>query len=338
MTRQYKIVMLLALLCVSCREVPESEPISGGAELVRPVEAASDAYRGLELPGAEPRLLMPQLLKDEQIEHSGVFSPDLSAFYFTASDPQYQRFTIDSMQRQDDVWSAPVTAPFSGTHSDHAAYFSPNGDQLLFSSTRPRFEGEESPTWRLWSLRRQGSTWGDAGWVRIPSMETRWQSHATSTAEGTLYFHALKPGAAQDDGMDFDLYRALPMTPTHEESGLSPPLRLGPEINTAGVEVTAWVAADESFLLFAAYGRADGYGGGDLYISHRAADGRWQTARNLGPQINSEFEESNPSLTPDGKYLIFSSSRPLADGEKGSEGLHLYWALAALADLSGDAL
>lgn len=325
--RRHTIVVLLALFYAGCHGVPDSESTPESASAVHSEAAVSDACSGLERPGLEPRLLMPQILRQDQIEHGGVFSPDLSFFYFTASDPQYQQFTVYSMQRRGDGWSAPRAASFSGTHSDHAVYFPPGGDQLWFSSTRPRYEGEEDPTWRLWSLRSHGEDLGEAVWIRIPSIETRWQSHATSTADGVLYFHALKSGSTQGGGMDFDLYRALPTTPTHEESGLSPPLRLGPEINTTGVEVTAWVAADESHLLFAAYGRADGYGHGDLYISHRSTDGHWQTARNLGPQINSEFEESNPSLTPDGKYLIFSSSRPLPDGQGGQKGLHLYWVL-----------
>ena len=325
--RWHWMVMFWALVSLGCGGGPEPESTFERSETGEQ-EATLDVYGGLERPESEPRLFMPQLLAGDQIEHGGVFTPDGSAFLFTASDPQYQQFTLRVTERRGDGWSAPRTASFSGVHSDHAAYFPPGGDELWVSSTRPRYKGEEEPTWRLWSLRRQGETWDEAAWIRIPTIESRWQSHATSTADGVLYFHALKPGAGQDGGMDFDLYRAVPTPPTHEESGLSPPLRLGPEINTEGVEVTAWVAADESFLLFAAYDRADGYGQGDLYISHRSAEGDWQTARNLGPEINSEFEESNPSLTPDGAYLIFSSSKPLPEGLGGSPGLHLYWVRA----------
>src|SRR5213075_567522 len=62
-------------------------------------------------------------------------------------------------------------------------------------------------------------------------------------------------------------------------------------------------------LLLAATKRPDSLGGYDLYVSHKQADGKWSEPVNLGPEINSPERELSPKLTPDGKYLIWTSCR-----------------------------
>ena len=64
--------------------------------------------------------------------------------------------------------------------------------------------------------------------------------------------------------------------------------------------------------------QAGGSGGYDLWVAERSADG-WQTPVNLGPSVNSEYNDYGPAITPDGKTLYFSSNRPSADDEVGSD-------------------
>lgn len=46
-----------------------------------------------------------------------------------------------------------------------------------------------------------------------------------------------------------------------------------------------------------------------LHIFHsRLVDGRFQEPEKLGPEINSEFTESAPVISPDGKVLVFASN------------------------------
>ncbi|GJM31080.1 MAG: hypothetical protein DHS20C18_00810 [Saprospiraceae bacterium] len=60
-------------------------------------------------------------------------------------------------------------------------------------------------------------------------------------------------------------------------------------------------------LMFFASRRAGGYGGYDLYRSS-LVNGRWTPAENLGPDVNSPFDESTPFLSRDGITLYFSSN------------------------------
>jgi len=54
--------------------------------------------------------------------------------------------------------------------------------------------------------------------------------------------------------------------------------------------------------------RAGGYGGYDLYVTYMK-DGQWTNPSNLGPTINSEFDDVSPFLSKSGTKLYFSSNR-----------------------------
>jgi outer membrane protein OmpA-like peptidoglycan-associated protein len=69
------------------------------------------------------------------------------------------------------------------------------------------------------------------------------------------------------------------------------------------------ISADGEWLIFAGnFGRGKSYGSFDLYISYYTPEG-WSEPQNLGPNINTEFWESSPSISPDKRYLYFSSNR-----------------------------
>ena len=54
-----------------------------------------------------------------------------------------------------------------------------------------------------------------------------------------------------------------------------------------------------------------------LHIFHaRFVDGRFQQPEKLGPEINSEFSESAPAISPDGKMLVFASNAAPEDPER----------------------
>jgi tricorn protease-like protein len=49
----------------------------------------------------------------------------------------------------------------------------------------------------------------------------------------------------------------------------------------------------------------------DLYVSYRLKDDSWSVPTNLGDKINSSAADWRPILSPDGKYLFFSSYRSI---------------------------
>ncbi|MBW8049993.1 MAG: OmpA family protein [Cytophagales bacterium] len=84
------------------------------------------------------------------------------------------------------------------------------------------------------------------------------------------------------------------------------PQRLPDEINTKGWEPSCSISADEKKLFFSS-DREGGFGGTDIYMSVKLPNGKWSVAKNIGPKINTPYDEDAPFIHPDGKTLYFSS-------------------------------
>jgi|WetSurMetagenome_2_1015567.scaffolds.fasta_scaffold84630_2 outer membrane protein OmpA-like peptidoglycan-associated protein len=69
------------------------------------------------------------------------------------------------------------------------------------------------------------------------------------------------------------------------------------------------ISPDGKKLIFAAYGRNDGFGDYDLYLS-TSTKGGWSAPQNMGPTINGQRWESHPSFGADGTSVYFTSNRP----------------------------
>lgn len=79
---------------------------------------------------------------------------------------------------------------------------------------------------------------------------------------------------------------------------------VGPIDANAGFTSPMFYSSD---LVIFASNRSGGYGGLDLYQTERI-NGRWTAPRNMGPQINSAYDETTPFLARDGKTLYYSSN------------------------------
>lgn len=86
------------------------------------------------------------------------------------------------------------------------------------------------------------------------------------------------------------------------------PERLKGSVNT----LTAWegsvsLSPDEKIIYFSSE-RSGGFGGKDLYRAELMADGTWGNVMNLGPGINTPYDDDAPFIHPDGRTMYFSSS------------------------------
>ena len=122
------------------------------------------------------------------------------------------------------------------------------------------------------------------------------------------------------DGKQMLVYRTNPnltggdLYLTHKtDKGWGPLEKLGDEINSVHQEPSACLSVDGDVLIFAS-DRPGGYGGKDLYRVRRLPNGDWSLPRNLGPTINTEFDEDAPFLTADGAALYFASKGHLTMG------------------------
>jgi Tol biopolymer transport system component len=84
------------------------------------------------------------------------------------------------------------------------------------------------------------------------------------------------------------------------------PERLRGDVNSPAWEGSASLSSDEHTLYFSSE-RPGGFGGRDIYSAILQADGSWGQVKNLGPKINTEYNDDSPIIHPDGVSLYFNS-------------------------------
>ena len=92
-----------------------------------------------------------------------------------------------------------------------------------------------------------------------------------------------------------------------EGNDWSKPFNIGGPVNTAGWESQPSISADGRTLYFVST-RQGGYGGYDIWSSELNSDGTWSGPVNLGPDINTAYDEQSPFIHPDNESLYFSSN------------------------------
>ncbi|WP_290237912.1 OmpA family protein [Pedobacter aquatilis] len=89
---------------------------------------------------------------------------------------------------------------------------------------------------------------------------------------------------------------------------------LSTKINTTKYnEGAQTISPDGKYLFFTGCNRPDGLGRCDIYVSHREGKD-WGEPYNVGKPVNSEYWESQPAISPDGRTLYFISNRPGGSG------------------------
>ena len=129
-----------------------------------------------------------------------------------------------------------------------------------------------------------------------PSFELDGNSYCTGLSwDGTEIF------VYRSDGFDGNLYYS-----SRADDKWAKLEKLNDNINTKYWESHASLSSDGKTLYFTS-NRKDGYGGLDIYQSKRSRKTDWGTPVNLGPVVNSKYNEDTPFITGDGKTLYFSS-------------------------------
>jgi len=96
-------------------------------------------------------------------------------------------------------------------------------------------------------------------------------------------------------------------------------VKLPKPVNSKWNETHATISKDGRTLYFAS-NRKGGIGGLDIYKTTLGEKGKWTEPVNLGPEINTPFNEDTPFLSPDEKYLFFSS-----EGHDGMGGYDVFF-------------
>lgn len=257
-------------------------------------------YLGQNPPGMQPEIFAPGIVSTGLATRDLAMTPDGDEIYFSVT---VGGRTMIMVSRIDDgVWREPEVAPFSGRYLDIEPSISPDGQRFFFLSTRPQSGQEEKPGWvyqDIWVMDREGGAWSEPFNLGPPVNSDAAEYFPSVTVDGTLYF--TREG---EDGISATWRSRL------ADGAFTEPEMLGPEINCGSNRFNVYVAPDESFAIVPSVGREDAIGGADYYVVFRDDDDTWSEPINLGPSINQpQGREWSASLSPDGEYLFFMSSR-----------------------------
>ncbi len=186
----------------------------------------------------------------------------------------------------------------------------------IYSEHSPVISGDESIL--VFTSKRKGNTGG-----RKTDDGQYFEDIYISSFNGKQYSQAVKisdkintPGHEASIGLSFDGTKLLIYKDGENEGDIyisnrkgstwSVPERLPEPINSKYRETHATISFDNSEIYFTS-NRKGGYGGLDIYRVKKLPNGKWSKALNLGPTINTKYNEEGPYLHPDGTSLYFAS-------------------------------
>ncbi len=134
---------------------------------------------------------------------------------------------------------------------------------------------------------------------------------------------------------------ALAALPAAEDpprfSAWSAPVNLGPVVNSTDTEAGTYISRDGLSLYFGST-RPGGVGAAgtfDIWVSHRAAtDETWGEPVNLGPGVNTIYNEQTPAVSIDGHRMYFARD---GSGGYGRQDLYVSRRQSALDDVGWEA-
>ncbi|MBD2770378.1 OmpA family protein [Hymenobacter sp. BT664] len=249
-------------------------------------------------------------LNSAESDYGPVVSADESTILITSrrmgstggkKDPEGNGFFEDIYQAtwQGKAWS-PATnlgAPVNTEAHNATVGLAPDGQRMLVYSS--------SNGGDLLEARLSGNAW-----ARPKELSSRinTRSHETSASfspdERLLYFVSNRREGSLGGS---DIYKV-------ELEGRTPPVNLGPTINTAYGEEGVFMAPDGKTMFFSSEGH-NSMGGYDIFKSV-FENGKWSTPENLGWPINTPDDDIFFVTSASGRHGYYSSDRPGGLGAK----------------------
>lgn len=207
---------------------------------------------------------------------------------------------MQSMRRGDGSYSPaqPLRGMINERPSKGALNISQDGEWLLFAGN---FPGRGIGDFDLYIAYNSSEGWSDP--VNLgPEINTEfWESSPSLSADkSALYFSSNRP----DGYGGSDLYVSY----QQPNGRFGEAINLGPLINTKGDEMAPCIHADNHSLYFTSSG-LPGYGGTDLFVSRKDAQGNWAVPENMGYPINTIDNEGSLFISADGSSAFYASDR-----------------------------
>ncbi len=207
----------------------------------------------------------------------------------------------------------------NGPYSDFGPVITGDNNVLFFTSRRLRTDNSNkefiSPQDGKFfedvyvSYRdKETGEWGEPKVIDVISNPRSNQASISASIDGkTLFVYV-------DDEGDGNIY-----TSEYDGNEYTRLKKMEGKINSLDWETHATISTDGNTLFFVS-DREGGFGGRDIYKVVKLPNGEWSEPSNLGPTINTKYDEDSPFFHPDDQTLFFSSN-----GETSMGGFDIFY-------------
>ena len=253
-------------------------------------------YLGQKPPGLIPEVFAPGIVSINGRYEGGIsFSDGLDEMYFAAH-KEDENSTIYFSTLEGKKWKPIQKVNFTKGKKEQEMhpFITADGKRIYFTTAKSDYTDN-----KIWYADRSGNAWGSAMELDSP------------INDDLVFF----PNQASDDGLYYFNISKMKTYYAPNDNGSFPEVKPV----EMGFGVHAFISPSQDYLVANARNKEDEKRQSDIYVYFKGKDGAWTKPINLGDAVNSNFIESVPSITPDGKYLFFSRY------EEENELSNFYW-------------
>jgi hypothetical protein len=250
----------------------------------------------------EVSIFYPNLNQYQNVRDFSITSDGDEAF-FTIQSPNQDLSQIACIIRSEKGWAEPFLLSFSNQFSYMEPFINNEGNTLYFVSDRPLYDSiKTKKDFDIWYVIRKdkNSAWSKPINMGAPVNTAQDEFYPSLAENKNLYLTKSAEGKIGQDDIYFCKWNG---------NKYERPTLLNSKINGEGPDFNAFIAKDESFIIYTKYNTKDGLGSGDLYMAKKDKEGNWKVAENMGNQINTKYMEYCPFYDQAHGILYFTSRR-----------------------------
>jgi len=263
-------------------------------------------YFGQNPPGVKPEVFAPGIISGQGRLHCfPTFSSDNKEVYWMTLPPK-----VLFCEYVNNFWTEPKVSEFSEGIVFLRPLISYDNQRIYFASNLPDGFGSLD----IWYIEKNDTGFSEPQNIGEPINSDKFEAGATFTEDGTIYYTGNVEGKRWNRGI---------MRSKYKDGRYLKPEILSETINvidTNAVDYTPFISRDESFLLFCSNRHNITQEACRIYICLRDEQDNWSEPININEVIGYDSDSRDPYISPDQKYLFFSS------------GNNIYWVSTEVID------
>jgi len=286
-----KLIVVLIILNVSINVLGQQNDITINTNY-------KGGYLGLNFPDTVPEIFATDFISGKGRLHCfPSFSVNNKEIYWMTIPPK-----IMTMREIEGHWTYPEPASFSIGRINQAPFVA-HDNTIYFSSNAPGGQGHLD----IWYTTKIDSSYAVPVNIGNKINTDKLESNPTVSENKTIFYTGSIKGKLYNRGIYYSCY---------ENGEYKDPVLLPEPINimdTSILDYTPFIASDESYLLFCSNRQNPERELCHIYISFKNKNGEWSEPVDLSLKMNFLNSSKFPYISPDNKFLFFSS------------GENIYW-------------